>query len=159
MPLKRFSRAPLNFPLASIMYRHIWNFNFPPGNHCTGHLTKLFAQVHVIQYNLVNCVLIEVIISTLIILKNKNYLVSEKNNIWIKRRNPSTNLFFLVPWAGTFGHNSFHIAGHLTSILVPGAGEFDQQRFQKFKCRDVRYAKYGPFLKKPELYPRLYSEH
>ena len=49
----------------------------------------------------------------------------------------STNLFFLIPGAGTFKHNSYHMHGreHLTSNLVLGAGNLTNRDFKSPNAR------------------------
>ena len=86
---------------------------------------KLFCEkwhlVHVIQYNVVSCVLIEVFNSILIILKTKTVLRVKRTTVKLNEE-ISTNLFCFVPVTGTFQHKSFHMARHSNSNLIPGRG-------------------------------------
>ena len=79
-----------------------------------------------------------------------------------------SNLFFLVPGVRTFENKSFHMAGHLTSNLVPGTGNLTNSDFKSsnawvwpggmLKFRTDRYKIYQLlelfyrllYLKKPE---------
>ena len=45
--------------------------------------------------------------------------------------------FFLFPGAGTFELKSFHMAGHLASDLLPGAGNLTNSDFKSSNARGV----------------------
>ena len=48
----------------------------------------------------------------------------------------STTISLLVPGAGTFEHKSFHMARHLTSNLVAGAGNLTNSNFKSSCVRE-----------------------
>ena len=79
--------------------------------------------VHVIQHNLVSCVLIEVF-NSILIMKQKLSCEWKEQQLNQLNEQISRNLFFLSQGRGHLGLKSFHMARHLTSNLIPGAGNF-----------------------------------
>ena len=56
--------------------------------------------------------------------------MSEKITAVKSKENISKNPFYSCPGGGTFELNSFHLAGHLASDLVPEAGHLTNSDFK-----------------------------
>ena len=63
--------------------------------------------------------------------------MSEKITAVKLKENISKNPFYSCPGGGTFELNSFHLAGHLTSDLVPGAGHLTNNDFKSSNARGL----------------------
>ena len=53
------------------------------------------------------------------------------------KENISENPFYSFPGAGTFELKSFYLAGHLTSDLVPEAGNLTNRDFKSLTARGL----------------------
>ena len=63
--------------------------------------------------------------------------MSEKITAVKLKENINKNPFYSCPGGGTFELNSFHLAGHLTSDLVPGAGHLTNSDFKSSNAREL----------------------